>query len=85
MYINEISQFTNNEKYPKQNLRKISLSKSVKNKNVTNVQGYYMPVFTARVEKGMKRFYEFNKHRMPETLLTYLEAIPDKFSLSPCC
>lgn len=33
--------------------------------------------FTARVDKGLKRFYEFNKDRMPITVRKYIENLPD--------
>ena len=39
--------------------------------------------FTARVDKGLKRFYEFNKDRMPITVKTYIENLPDINSRTP--
>ena len=39
--------------------------------------------FNARVDKGLKRFYEFNKDRMPITVKTYIENLPDINSRTP--
>ena len=50
--------------------------------NKTAPRSFQIP-FTARVDKGMMRFYEVNENRMPETVRTYLESLKDKFSISP--
>ncbi len=39
--------------------------------------------FGARVDKGLERFYDTNKDRMPLTLRRYVESIDDKSRLSP--
>lgn len=45
---------------------------------------YYNTIsFQARVDKGLKRFYEVNKDRMPKTLRTFVEKLPDKEMLTP--
>lgn len=41
------------------------------------------PIFEARVDKGMVRFYDFNSKRMPTTMKLYLDSLQDKFSLTP--
>ena len=45
----------------------------------------YNPSFmaTMRVDKGMERFYEFNKNRIPTTVQMYLGTVIDKFSITP--
>ncbi len=43
----------------------------------------YMLSFGARVDKGLERFYDVNKDRMPYTVKTYVESLPDKKMLSP--
>lgn len=39
--------------------------------------------FKARVDKGLERFYEENKDRMPITVSRYVEALEDKSRLTP--
>ena len=39
--------------------------------------------FQARVDKGLVRFYEVNKERMPRTVRLYIEKLPDKSVISP--
>ena len=39
-------------------------------------------VFEARVDKGLTRFYEFNKDRMPITVKDYIESLSEK-TISP--
>lgn len=39
--------------------------------------------FGARVDKGLDRFYEANKERMPITVSRYVDALVDKTALSP--
>ena len=43
----------------------------------------YMLSFGARVDKGLERFYDVNKDRMPHTVRKYVESLPDKKTLSP--
>ncbi len=43
----------------------------------------YMLSFGARVDKGLERFYDVNKDRMPDTVRKYVESLPDKKALSP--
>ena len=43
----------------------------------------YMLSFGARVDKGLERFYDVNKDRMPYTVKTYVDTLPDKKRLSP--
>ena len=43
----------------------------------------YLLSFGARVDKGLERFYEVNKTRMPVTVKDYIESLPDKKVLSP--
>ena len=43
----------------------------------------HMLAFKARVDKGLDRFYETNKTRMPFTVKRYVEALEDKSRLSP--
>ena len=43
----------------------------------------YMLSFGARVDKGLERFYNTNKDRMPLTVKNYVESIPDKKTVSP--
>ena len=37
----------------------------------------------ARVDKGMSRFYEVNKHRLPTTVKDFLNTVQDKLAFSP--
>lgn len=39
--------------------------------------------FGARVDKGLERFYETNKDRMPITVSRYVESLEDKTALTP--
>lgn len=39
--------------------------------------------FGAQVDKGLERFYETNKNRMPNTVKRYIEALDDKTRLTP--
>lgn len=39
--------------------------------------------FQARVDKGLKRFYEVNADRMPKTLKSFIDKLPDKEMLTP--
>ena len=50
-----------------------------------NFPGYndYMLSFGARVDKGVDRFYETNKDRMPQTVKIYIESLDDKSKVSP--
>ena len=43
----------------------------------------YLLAFTARVDKGLDRFYETNKNRMPVTVRDYVENLDDKSRLTP--
>lgn len=43
----------------------------------------YLLAFTARVDKGLERFYDTNKDRMPKTVRDYVENLNDKSSLTP--
>ena len=43
----------------------------------------YMLSFGARVDKGLERFYDVNKDRMPYTVKTYIDTLPDKKRLTP--
>ncbi|MBQ8459283.1 hypothetical protein IJ541_04180 [bacterium] len=36
-----------------------------------------------RVDKGLERFFQFNKDRIPSTVYRYVEALVDKFKLTP--
>ena len=48
-----------------------------------NVPYYNTISFQARVDKGLKRFYEVNKDRMPNTLRKFVEQLPDLEGLTP--
>lgn len=43
----------------------------------------HMLSFKARVDKGLERFYETNKDRMPLTVKRYVDALEDKSRLTP--
>lgn len=43
----------------------------------------YLLSFEARVDKGLPRFYEENKDRMPHTVKAYIDTLPNKRGLSP--
>ncbi len=43
----------------------------------------YLLSFEARVDKGLERFYNVNKDRMPETVRTYIESLDDKSKQTP--
>ena len=40
-------------------------------------------VFTARVDKGLERFYDTNKDKMPERVRIYIEGLPSKRYITP--
>ncbi len=52
--------------------------------NPIEIQNQYNDqlVFEARVDKGLTRFYEFNKDRMPITVKDYIESLSEK-TISP--
>ena len=43
----------------------------------------HMLSFKSRVDKGLDRFYETNKDRMPSTVRRYVEALDDKKRITP--
>lgn len=43
----------------------------------------YLLSFGARVDKGLERFYEVNKDRIPLTVKQYIESLPDKSAVTP--
>ena len=43
----------------------------------------YLLAFTARVDKGLERFYDTNKDKMPQTVRTYVENLEDKSKITP--
>ncbi len=43
----------------------------------------HLLAFGARVDKGLDRFYEANKEKMPKTVRDYIENIDDKSKISP--
>ena len=43
----------------------------------------YLLSFGARVDKGLDRFYEVNKNRMPSTMRRYVESLDDKTKITP--
>lgn len=43
----------------------------------------HMIAFKARVDKGLERFYDTNKDRMPLTVKRYVDALEDKTRLTP--
>ena len=89
MQINRISSLNF---FTAQNSTKQTNSKNTKNsassiKPTTNPLDYhfndYLLSFEARVDKGLPRFYEENKDRMPHTVKTYIDTLPNKRGLSP--
>ena len=60
-------------------------SRDENNKTIQPNAQYITPAinFGARVDKGLERFYEFNSHRMPQTVKTYIESLGDRSILSP--
>ena len=43
----------------------------------------YLLSFTARVDKGLERFYDTNKDRMPQTVKEFVETLDDKSGITP--
>ena len=43
----------------------------------------HLLAFKGRVDKGLDRFYDANKNRMPSTVRRYVEALEDKSRLTP--
>ena len=66
-----------------QNTKNLDSSKN----STTNPLDYhfndYLLSFEARVDKGLPRFYEENKDRMPHTVKAYIDTLPNKRGLSP--
>ena len=54
---------------------------SIENKQYISIP--YGVAFGARVDKGLTRFYEANKERMPKTLKKFIEKLPDKTIMTP--
>ena len=68
--------------------KEVKQNSSVKNfpqNNPINPLGYndYLLSFGARVDKGLERFYDTNKDRMPQTVRDYIENLDDKSKYSP--
>lgn len=67
------------------------IEKSEKQKEQTRDAAYqlrskfndHMIAFKARVDKGLERFYDTNKDRMPLTVKRYVDALEDKTRLTP--
>ena len=79
MRISNISAFSS---YNSNYLQKSSLLKSQKNSDVnasfelmSYPANYYLS-FGARVDKGLNRFYSYNKDVMPNTVKNYIESVP---------
>lgn len=49
----------------------------------SNIRGYLVSFGGSRVDKGLDRFYEFNKNKMPSTVRRYVESLDDKTRLTP--
>ncbi len=86
MKIYPLSIYTNYKRFNTENSK--PENKIVENnlKNKTNLipNTYMYPLlFGARVDKGLERFYEANKDRMPLTVSEYIENLDDKSSVSP--
>lgn len=80
--------------YPITPFVKNNINNTPKNKQKTEVQqtsnnkfltGYndYLLSFEARVDKGLERFYDTNKDRMPVIVRNYIEQLDDKSRITP--
>ena len=78
--ISQISNFQIQKKLNKNQSKKDDTAGSV---GYVSIPSYEYISFQARVDKGMKRFYEANSHRMPKTLKTFIDSLPDKELLTP--
>lgn len=63
--------------------QKIAQANSEGNFELRSKFNDHLMSFGARVDKGLERFYDTNKDRMPFTLRRYVESINDKSRLSP--
>ena len=65
---------------------KVNSSKSENNYKSVGLTSRYndhLLAFKARVDKGLERFYNANKDRMPVTVRRYVENLEDKTRLTP--
>ena len=55
--------------------------------NKNNVEQHYfndqLIMFGARVDKGLERFYETNREKMPDTVRNYIESLDNKSAVTP--
>lgn len=60
-----------------------NISNPISNNNLQPQFNDYLINFTAQVDKGLDRFYEANKDRMPVTVQNFVANIEDKSKLTP--
>lgn len=57
--------------------------KKENNVYVSTPIGHNIGFMGIRVDKGLARFYEFNEHRMPQTVKKYIQSLDDKAVTTP--
>lgn len=76
----------NNVDNSKQEHKKKKSSKSPSENSSVELRSQFndhLITFKARVDKGLDRFYNYNKNRMPSTFRRYIESLEDKTRLTP--
>ena len=72
--------------YTKENAKKEQENSTSNYKTANTLLPMYndhLLYFTARVDKGLERFYDANKERMPQTVKEYVETLDDKSKMTP--
>lgn len=81
MIIQKIYNFQNNYNYPK--LQEKEKKQTSYNNSYTSIPYYNDINFQARVDKGLVRFYDVNKGRMPKTVKRFIDKLASKDGLTP--
>lgn len=87
MRVEQISSIQNSNKYKKQTDSKKEITTQAAQADgerlLRSKFNDHMVAFKARVDKGLNRFYETNKDRMPVTVKRYVGSLEDKSLLTP--
>ena len=78
--INNNQEDSNNKQGEKDNKNTLSIDKKV---GLVSKFNDHLISFGARVDKGLERFYDVNKERMPIPVRRYIEGLDDKSRLTP--
>ena len=86
MRIEQFQTVNNDTKYKQYNTREKNITQRQIAKSSYTLQSKFndhLIAFKARVDKGLNRFYETNKDRMPVTVQRYISSLDDKSRLTP--